>query len=154
MFKHWAFISIFFFFLIPGSLRCETAPAFSLQDQHGYVKTVRFPSEKKTVLIIADRSSFKQTTGWATAFIQKGVSQNAYYAIAVLGDGPWFYKWVTRGFFTHKPSILLDWGGRISRKFQYQKGICKLLLMDKDGTLICSESGPFSQKKWARFKGY
>lgn len=120
------------------------AESFGLKDQNNKYVEVNFPSDRPVVLIFGDRKGSDQIDGWSKP-IYSDFSDSVYvFGIASLSGVPSYAQGLVRRLIKRQTAfpVLLDWGGKVSKTFGYPKDKALLVLLDRDGTVITTRSGP------------
>lgn len=112
--------------------------SFELNDQFNKPRTVKFPPEKITVLMFANRKSARQGEKWGTVLWER-----YEYAIAMEGIGvgtsvPNWEQAVIRFLIrqaTEVP-IMLDWDGRIAKRYGFDKEALNVIVINKKGRIV------------------
>ncbi len=119
------------------------APSFELEDQFSKKFPVVFPAKKVTVLIFGDKQGAEQIEGWVSPLYGKYTDKIEIYGIAELSAVPWIAKGFVRNAIKSrsKTSIMLDWSGKVSKDYGYEKEKANLFVIDKDGYIIAEKRG-------------
>ena len=119
------------------------ASEFGLEDQFGKTFAVKFPAEKVTVLVFGDKQGAEQIEGWVSPLYGKYTDKINIYGIAELSVVPWIAKGFVRNSIKNrsKTSIMLDWSGKVSKNYGYEKEKANLFVIDKDGYIIAENRG-------------
>lgn len=134
------------------------APDFTLTDADDKSYTLSKMSDKVVILLIGTRDVRKEGDKWLFA-IDEDYGQYEdinSYLIADLRELPFFVtkgmvKWGVRR--EKLPfNTLLDWDGKIARKYKAQKDLPNLFIIDKQSKIVYSYSGNFSDETYSRFK--
>ncbi|MCS6874639.1 MAG: redoxin domain-containing protein [Pyrinomonadaceae bacterium] len=119
------------------------AENFSLKDQFGKVHKVEFPREKITVLAFADREGSSQLESWIRPIYERYSDRIDIYGVAELSAVPVIMRGVVRSFIrkgTEYP-VMLDWDGKVSMAYGYEKGVANIYVINKEGVVIMKQKG-------------
>lgn len=132
------------------------AQAFELQDQYGVVRGCSFPSAKIRILTFADQKGTTSIEGWVRPIYKRYGNQIDITGVAVLSAVPAIARALVSAFIraSVKYPVLLDWQGRVSAQFGYENSTFRLVVVDGEGGIRHSLSGPVNsaelQKLFAR----
>jgi hypothetical protein len=116
---------------------------FELKDQFDQVHAIKFPSAKPILLTVADKKGSEGIAGWAHPV---GVKFGERIQIAGLADVSAVPR-PLRGFVQGKFKkaitypTMLDWEGKISAGFKYEKNRPNIYLVARDGRVLRFFSG-------------
>lgn len=116
---------------------------FELQDQFESSHKVVFPSERVTVLTIADRKGHEQVDAWVAALKPAIADRAAVIGIADMRGvpGPW-RAGIRKKFRSRRPHpVLLDWSGEIAGKLPCRKDEANVFVFDRRGLLVGQVAG-------------
>lgn len=134
------------------------APDFTLKDADDKSYILSEMRDKIVVLLIGTQKSRKEGDKWIFA-IEEDYGQYKdieCYLIADLRGLPFFVtesmvKWgVRREDLPFK--TLLDWDGNTAQKYEVQRGLPNLFIIDKQGKIAYSYSGKYSDEVYSKFK--
>jgi hypothetical protein len=134
-------------FSVPKAFRSNSesrkAPSFELEDQFQKNFSVKFPADKVTILVFGDRNGSNQIEGWVRPLYGKYSDGIYIFGVAELSAVPWVARPFVRGIIKNKSktSIMLDWSGKISKSYGYQKNKANLFVVDKAGNVIAEKRG-------------
>jgi hypothetical protein len=126
----------------------DPAQPFTLEDQFGTATAVTFGAGHPVVVIFADRSCTDEVAPWAQRVSDELGAQARVVGVAALGIVPPIFHGVVRGFLHDKPSVLLDWGNRVSDAFDYAGGGCLVVAVDGMGTVRARVLGPMTDARY------
>jgi hypothetical protein len=137
----------------------DPAPKFTLKDaddkeyslEKMLEKDEKF-GEKIVMLMMGDQKVRKQANKWATEF-HKLYGENKNIVMIMIADLrglPFFVtegmvKWGTKRENLPIP-IILDWEGKISQKYQTERGKPNLRIVDNHGKIAYIKTGEYSEK--------
>jgi len=122
---------------------------FVLADQHGQVRTYRFPKARVTVMAIADSKGSAQLEPWISKIYQRFGTAVDIDGIADVSRVPAALQSTVRIVFRNQlaRSIMLDWDGSVVKQFGYKRGNANLYLLNEQGHVVDQLSGPIEQSK-------
>lgn len=126
----------------------DRAENFTLEDQFGNKIGVNFPSDKVAVLIFGDRKGSEQVEGWVRPLYAKYTDQIYIFGIAELSVVPWAVRPVVRTMIRNKSKtpVMLDWSGKVSKSYGYQKGKANVFVVGKNGSIVAIKRGAVSNE--------
>jgi hypothetical protein len=127
---------------LPPSFR-KKAHSFELEDQFGKKLSVKFPTDKVTILIFGDREGSAQIERWVRPLYGRYTNSIYIFGVAELSAAPWIARPFVRGIIKSKSRtpIMLDWSGNVSKNYGYEKGKANLFVVDKAGNIIAEKRG-------------
>ena len=127
----------------------DAAEPFTLEDQFQHAHAVSFGDGRPVVLVFADRDCADAVEPWARA-LSAGLGARArVLGIAAVGGVPAFLQGAVRGFLHGRPSVLLDWGNRVSDRHGYAGGECLVLAVDGGGVVRARVDGALTDARYA-----
>lgn len=125
------------------------APAFRLEDQFDTLHDYRFPRQKVSVLLLADRSGSAQLEAWIQPLVDRFAQSIEIHGVAEVSLVPAFAKgWVRSAFRKRlKHPVMLDWTGDVCRTYDYQAGQANLLVIDAMGRIVLRVHGAIDPAK-------
>ena len=135
-------------FLIALQSMAQAAPTrklsnFELYDQHERLRTYRFPKAKVTLMTVADYRGAKQLEPWIAYAYQRFGRQIDIDGVADVSGMPVLFhdllRISLRKRLTH--SVMLDWDGTVARRFDYQRNIANVYIIDPRGVITDHFSG-------------
>jgi hypothetical protein len=110
---------------------------FSLQDQFGDTHEYRFPKNKISVVLVADRRGSDQIPGWVKPIQSRFQQQIDIDGIADVSKVPGWLQDLVRGGIRRQLDypILLDWQGSVCDQFHYKEGRVNLFILDQTGAV-------------------
>lgn len=129
------------------------AAEFVLKDQFGKELTYKFPKDKVSLLAFADKDGSDQLDAWIRPLYDKYTDKIDILGVAELTAVPGIAKGIVRGMIKKKSpkSVGLDWDGKVSKSYDYQKKQANIILIDKDGNIILKEIGAVDNTKLEKF---
>ncbi len=137
-------------FLYASHTSAQTKVAnFGLKDQNDRYTEVNFPSDRPVVLIFGDRKGAEQIEGWSAPLYTKYDGKVYVFGIASLSGVPSYARGLVRRLIKRQTrySVLLDWGGKVSGNFNYEKGKALVVAVDKSGTVLATRTGAATQSE-------
>ena len=129
----------------------DAAEPFTLDDQFGATYTVAFGrGTPPTVLVFADRACVDTVRSWVERLVDDHGDRVRVVGIAAVGTVPKLVRGAVRGLLKEQPSILLDWGNRVSDRFGYEGGHCLLVVVDRAGRVRARVGGGYSEARYAQ----
>lgn len=119
------------------------AADFSLKDQFGKVYDFKFPKEKVTILAFGDKDGSEQLEAWIRPIYDKYQDKIDIHGIAELSSVPLIARGIVRGIIKKKTtySVMLDWEGKVSESYKYEKKKANIYLIDRKGTIVVKTIG-------------
>ena len=119
------------------------AADFSLKDQFGKVHDFKFPKEKVTILAFGDKDGSEQLEAWIRPLYDKYQDKIDIHGIAELSSVPLIARGIVRSIIKKKTtySVMLDWEGKVSESYKYEKKKANIYLIDKKGMVVVKEIG-------------
>jgi hypothetical protein len=140
---------------VPGALTRPAASAsqviklsdFELSDQHGSIRSYRFPKAKVSVMTIADHKGSHQLPPWIQAIRDRYGDLIDIDGIADVSMIPKPFHSIFRRAFRKRLaySVMLDWGGSVLNQFGYEKGVANIYVIDRKGVIVKRLSGPVQE---------
>lgn len=129
------------------------AVEFVLKDQFGKELAYKFPKDKLSVLAFADKDGSDQLDAWIRPLYDKYSDKIDILGVAELTAVPGIAKGIVRGMIKKKSpkSVGLDWDGKVSKSYAYQKKQANIILIDKDGNILLKEIGAVDNTKLEKF---
>jgi hypothetical protein len=127
----------------------DKAKDFSLKDQFGNVLEYKFPREKVTVLAFGDKDGSDQLEAWIRPLYDKYTDKVDIMGVAELSAVPAIARGIVRAMIKKKSkkAVMLDWDGKVSKDFKYEKKLANIILIDKSGNIIIKEVGVADEAK-------
>jgi hypothetical protein len=127
-------------------LNKDKAANFTLEDQFGKDISIKFPSDKVAILIFGDRKGAEQIEGWVRPIYNKYSDQVYIFGIAELSVVPWAIRPIVRTTIRSKTKnpVLLDWSGKVSKSYGYEKGKANVFIVGKNGSIVGVKRGVVS----------
>jgi peroxiredoxin len=130
----------------------EKATNFSLKDQYGKELSYNFPKEKVSILAFADKKGAEQLEAWIRPLYEKYTDRIDIHGVAELSIVPAIARGIVRGIMKKdvKYSVLLDWEGKVSKSYKYQKKQANIFIIDKNGFIVHKEIGAADEPRLAK----
>ena len=125
------------------------AESFTLDDQFSEPHHVTFGEGEPVVVLFADRSCAFDVRAWVTRLVEGFGERVRVVGVAAVGEVPALFHGAVRGFLHGQPSVLLDWGNRVSHRFGYDGGECLLVVVDGAGQVQRRVRGAASEARYA-----
>ena len=125
------------------------ADPFTLDDQFQHPHAVSFGDGRAALLVFADRDCADEVEPWARALSDRLGHRARVLGVAAVGTVPAFLRGAVRGFLHGKPSVLLDWGNRVSDQIGYAGGECLVVVVDGGGVVRALVSGALTEERYA-----
>jgi hypothetical protein len=125
------------------------AKDFSLKDQFGKVYDYKFPREKVSILAFGDKDGSEQLEPWIRQIYEKYTDKVDIQGVAELSAVPGIARGIVRAMIKKKSKqpVMLDWEGKVSKEFKYEKKLANIYLIDKAGKVIVKEVGIADEAK-------
>lgn len=119
------------------------AEPIELHDQHGSPRKVEFPAAKLTILTIADREGSKELEPWIRQLKEKLGDRVEFEGVADLSSVPRPLRgFVSKRFKnSYTYPIMLDWEGKVARRFKAREGDANIYLLSKKGESLKHAAG-------------
>jgi hypothetical protein len=119
---------------------------FALSDQNSVVRRYGFPKQKVTVMTVADHAGSEQLEPWITNLYEHYGSQIDIDGVADVSMVPKPLHSVVRALFRKRlaHSVMLDWDGSIVKRFDYERGVANIYVIDRVGTILKRITGPLN----------
>lgn len=127
----------------------DAAEPFALDDQFQQRHDVAFGDGQAVVIVFADRSCTDEVEPWARALSQRLAGRPRVLGVAAVGAVPTLFQGAVRGFLQGSPSVLLDWGNRVSDRLGYEGGGCLVVAVDTRGVVRARVAGPLTEERYA-----
>lgn len=127
----------------------DSAEPFTLLDQFQHAHAIAFGDGQAVLLVFADRDCADAVEPWARALSDGLGARARVLGVAAVGAVPGFLQGAVRGFLQGKPSVLLDWGNRVSDRFGYAGGECAVVVVGGDGRIAAQVRGAFTAARYA-----
>ena len=130
-------------FLSNQAFAFDKAKDFSLKDQFGNTLEYKFPREKVTILAFGDKDGSDQLEAWIRPLYDKYTDKVDIMGVAELSAVPAIARGIVRAMIKKKSkkAVMLDWEGKVSKDFKYEKKQANIFLIDKNGTIITKQMG-------------
>lgn len=138
--------------IVSGNVTADNkmkATDFSLKDQFGTTHEIKFPREKVTILAFADKDGSEQLEGWIRPLYERYTDKIDIYGVAELSSVPLIARGIVRGIIkkgTNYP-VMLDWEGKVSKAYSYEKDKANIYLISKTGTVVLKKTGVANEKE-------
>jgi AhpC/TSA family len=131
----------------------DKAKDFSLKDQFGNTLEYKFPREKLTILAFGDKDGSDQLEAWIRPLYDKYTDKIDIMGVAELSAVPAIARGIVRAMIKKKSkkAVMLDWEGKVSKDFKYEKKKANIFLLDKNGNIIVKEIGAADDTKLKTF---
>ncbi len=127
------------------------AEPFTLDDQFGDTHAIAFgDGAPPTVLVFADRGCVDTVRSWVERLVAEYGGRVRVVGVAAVGTVPKLVRGAVRGLLKEQPSVLLDWGNRVSDRFGYEGGHCLLVVIDRTGRVRARVGGGYSEARYAQ----
>lgn len=128
------------------------ALAFELQDQYGIARSCFFPSAKIRIITFADQKGTSSIEGWVRPIYKRYGNQIDITGVAVLSAVPAIARALVSAIIraSVKYPVLLDWEGRVSAQFGYENHTFRLVVVDCEGGIRHSLTGPVNPSELQR----
>ena len=133
----------------PAPALGDAAEPFTLDDQFQHAHAVTFGDGRPVVLVFADRDCADAVEAWARALAAGLGARARVLGVAAVGGVPAFLQGAVRGFLHGKPSVLLDWGNRVSHQLGYAGGACLVVAVDGEGVVRARVGGALTDARYA-----
>jgi hypothetical protein len=122
----------------------QKAMEFTLSDQDGRARVVKYPREKVSVFVLADQKASSEISGWISPLFARYQERVEITGIAALPGIPSAFHGLFRREFRKRLTypVMLDWSGDVSRAHGYQKEQVQLLVVSRSGQITLSKTGP------------
>lgn len=116
---------------------------FELKDQFDQVHAIKFPSTKPILLTVADKKGSEGIAGWAHPLGEKFGERIQISGLADMSAVPRPLRGFVQGKFKKAITYptMLDWEGKISGGFKYEKNRPNIYLVARDGRVLRYFSG-------------
>lgn len=133
----------------------RTPVEFTLTDQDGRTRAVRYPNDKVSVFIVADQKGSSEIAGWIKPIYARYENRIEISGIAALPGIPPMFHGLFRREFKKRLAypVMLDWSGNAARSFGYEKQRAQLFVIRKDGRIAMSQSGAVNDRALAEVFG-
>ena len=127
----------------------DTAQSFELDDQYGDLQRVQFPSERVTVLLIADRAGSKQLDDWVVSLGERYEDRIDIFGVAALGEVPRLLRPVVRASFRRNmpDPVMLDWSDEVTERYSYESGLTNVIVIAPSGAITHRVHGSASTNR-------
>lgn len=127
----------------------DVAEPFTLDDQFHQSHDVAFGDGQPVVIVFADRGSTSDVEPWARALSARLGPRARVLGVAAVGGVPEFLQGAVRGFLQGAPSVLIDWGNRVSDRLGYAGGGCLVVAVDGGGVVRARVEGALTDARYA-----
>lgn len=136
-------------FFSDQTFAAEKAKDFSLKDQFGNTLEYKFPREKVSILAFGDKDGSEQLEAWIRPLYDKYTDKIDIMGVAELSAVPAIARGIVRAMIKKKSkkAVMLDWEGKVSKDFKYEKKKANIVLIDKNGNIIAKEIGIADEAK-------
>jgi hypothetical protein len=130
-------------FLSNQAFAVEKAKDFTLKDQFGNNLEYKFPREKVTILAFGDKDGSDQLEAWIRPLYDKYTEKIDIMGVAELSAVPAIARGIVRAMIKKKSkkAVMLDWEGKVSKDFNYEKKKANIIVIDKNGNILTKEVG-------------
>ena len=122
-----------------NAIHCGSTQAvpFELNDQFNKPRSVKFPREKITVLMFANRKSALQGRRWGTVLWNRYGNRIVMEGVGVGNSVSKWQQGVIRFLIRQATDIpiMLDWDGKIGRRYAFEGAALNVVVIDVDGTI-------------------
>jgi hypothetical protein len=131
----------------------DKAKDFSLKDQFGNNLEYKFPREKVSILAFGDKDGSDQLEAWIRPLYDKYTDKVDIMGVAELSAVPAIARGIVRAMIKKKSkkAVMLDWEGKVSKDFKYEKKQANIVLIDKNGNIIAKQIGIADEAKLKTF---
>jgi hypothetical protein len=131
----------------------DKAKDFSLKDQFGNNLEYKFPREKISILAFGDKDGSDQLEAWIRPLYDKYTDKVDIMGVAELSAVPAIARGIVRAMIKKKSkkAVMLDWEGKVSKDFNYEKKLANIVLIDKNGNIIAKQVGVADEAKLKKF---
>jgi AhpC/TSA family len=131
----------------------DKAKDFALKDQFGNTLEYKFPREKVTILAFGDKDGSDQLEAWIRPLYDKYTDKVDIMGVAELSAVPAIARGIVRAMIKKKSkkAVMLDWEGKVSKDFKYEKKQANIILIDKNGNIIAKQIGIADEAKLKTF---
>ena len=132
----------------PAGVPSRPVPDFSLPDQFGHTRDIKFPGEKIMLLTVADRKGAKEIETWIAPIRGRYGHDLQIEGIADVSSAPAGMHRLVRNAIREQITypIMLDWKGDIAKSFRYQRGHANIYILNPKGQIIWQHAGPASEE--------
>lgn len=122
-------------------------PDFVLEDQHRNEHQYRFPRERVTVLLLADREGSQGLEDWVRPLYERYELDIDLRGIAELSEAPRIFRGLIRLGFRQvlEYPVLMDWDGAVCEALNYPGEIPRVVVAAPEGEIalkVDGEAGP------------
>lgn len=127
-------------------------PDFVLEDQHRDEHQYRFPREKVTVLLLADREASEGLEDWVRPLYERYELEIDLRGIAELSEAPGLFHGLIRLGFRQvlEYPILMDWEGAVCEALNYPGEVPRVVVAAPDGEIALKVDGEAEPERIAR----
>jgi hypothetical protein len=114
-----------------------------MRDQFNAEQSLIFPSNRVTLLTIADRKGADQIAAWIEPIKQRFGNQIDVRGLADVSSVPGPFRGMVRKKFQKLQSypVMMDWSGQACASIGYQPGAANLVVFGRDGTVQARFAG-------------
>lgn len=139
--------------LVISALAANAAPTHApalieLRDQFDAPQKLSFPTNRITLLTIADKKGSEQIEGWVAEMKKRFGARIDVHGIADVSKVPGPFQGLVKKKFRklQKYSVMMDWSGSVVKSFSYAPGAASILVLDGRGKILQSMRGEASQR--------
>ena len=127
-------------------------PDFVLEDQHRDEHDYRFPRERVTVLLVADRKGSDGLEKWVRPLYERYELDIDLRGIAELSEAPRIFRGLIRLGFRQvlEYPVLMDWEGEVCEALNYPGEIPRVVVAAPDGEIALKVDGEAEPERIAR----
>ena len=136
---------------VSGISTAREMPEFTLTDQDGRERVVKYPQSKVSIFVVADHKGSSEIAGWITPLAQRYDRNIEVAGIAALPGIPPMFQGLFRREFKKRLAfpVMLDWTGEIARSVGYESDRAQLLVVSRSGRVALTKSGAANDKALA-----
>ena len=127
-------------------------PDFVLEDQHRDEHDYRFPRERVTVLLLADRKGSDGLEEWVRPLYERYELDIDLRGIAELSEAPRIFRGLIRLGFRQvlEYPVLMDWEGEVCEALNYPGEVPRVVVAAPDGEIALKVDGKPEPERIAR----
>ena len=139
--------------MVFGALTANAAPTHApalieLHDQFDAPQTLSFPTNRITLLTIADKKGSDQIEGWVAKVKERFGARIDVHGIADVSKVPGPLQGMVKKKFKklQNYSVMMDWSGSVVKSFAYAPGAADILVLDPRGRILHTMRGQANQQ--------
>ncbi len=122
--------------------------SIELRDQFEVPQKLSFPTERLTILTIADRKGNDQVDDWIAALKPRYAGRVEFKGIAQVSAVPSFLQSHVRRKFqeSRKYPVMMDWTGEVCSQLSVKPGVANVLIFDRAGEIVGRFEGKATER--------